>query len=39
MLNFLTFKECQEKSAILKIAAEAFEAGDLPNILSSLWDF
>ena len=32
LLNFVTFKEVQEKSAFLKIAAPAFEAGDFADI-------
>ena len=32
LLNFVIFKELQEKSAFLKIAAQAFEAGDFLNI-------
>ena len=31
-LNFVTFKEPQEKSAFLEIAAHTFEAGDFLNI-------
>ena len=32
LLNFITFKELLEKSALLKIGAQAFEAGDFLNI-------
>ena len=32
LLNFVTFKEPQEKSAFLKIAAQAFEAVDFGYI-------
>ena len=32
LLNFVTFKEAQEKSAFLTIAAQAFVAGDFLNI-------
>ena len=32
LLNFVTFKELQEKSAFLKIAAHAFEARNFLNI-------
>ena len=32
MLNFSTFKERQERSMFLKIAAQTFEAGDFLNI-------
>ena len=32
LLNFVTFKEVSEKSLLLKIAAQAFEAGDFLNI-------
>ena len=28
LLNFVTFKKLQRKSAFLKIAAQVFEAGD-----------
>ena len=36
MFNFVTFKELLEKSAFLKITAQAFEAGDF-NILLRFW--
>ena len=34
-------KHCQifEKLEFLKIAAQAFEAGDLPNIFVTFWGF
>ena len=35
LLNFVTFKELSEKSFILKIVAQGFEAGDFLNIF--LW--
>ena len=31
--KFCTFKELQQKSTFLKIAAQAFETGDFLNIL------
>ena len=37
MLNFITFKELLEKSAFLKITAQAFDAGDFVNILLRFW--
>ena len=37
LLNFVNFKEFQEKSASLKIAAQAFERGDLINISLRFW--
>ena len=37
MFNFVTFKELLEKSAFLKITAQAFEAGDVLNILLRFW--
>ena len=39
MLNFVTFKELLGKLAILKIAAQAFEAGDFPKIFLKFWGF
>ena len=39
LLSFVTFKELQEKSAFLKIAAQAFEAGDFLNIFLRFWGF
>ena len=39
LLNFVTFKELQEKSAFLKIAAQAFEAGDFLNIFFRFFGF
>ena len=38
MLKF-TFKELLEKSAFLKIAAQAFKAGDFFHIFSRFLDF
>ena len=37
MFNFVTFKELLEKSAFLKITAQAFVAGDFLNILLRFW--
>ena len=39
LLNFVTFKELQEKSAFLKIPAQAYEAGDFLNIFLRFWGF
>ena len=37
--NFVTFKGLSEKSAFLKTAAQAFEAGDFLNIFIRFWGF
>ena len=39
LLNFVPFKQLWEKSAFLKIAAEAFKARDFLNILLRFWSF
>ena len=39
LLTFVTFKELQEKSVFLKLAALAFQAGDFLNIFLSFLDF
>ena len=39
LLNFVTFKQLWEKSAFLKIAAEAYKARDFLNIFLRLWSF
>ena len=36
---FVTFKELQQKSAFLKIKAQAFEAGDFLSIFLRFWGF
>ena len=36
MLNFLTFKELSEKSVLLKISAQASEAGGFLKVLEIL---
>ena len=38
-LNVVTFKELQEKSVFLKIAAEEFKAGDFLNTYLRFFDF
>ena len=39
LLNFVTFKELQQKSALLKIAAQTFEAGHFLNNFLRFWVF
>ena len=39
LLNFVTFKELQEKSTSLKTTAQVFEAGDFLNTLLRFWRF
>ena len=39
LLNVVIFKELQEKSVFLKIAAQAFEAGDFLNIFVKVLAF
>ena len=36
---FSNFEELYEKSVLLKIAGQAFEAGDFINIFLSVWGF
>ena len=36
---FVTFKELLEKSVLLKIATQTFEAGDFLNIFLRFWAF
>ena len=38
-MNFVTFQELQEKSAFLKLAAQAFEGRDFLNFFSWFWGF
>ena len=37
LLNFVTFKELKEKSAFLKTAAQASEAGDFLNVFREVF--
>ena len=39
MVKLTQFKDLQEKSMFLKIAVEAFEAGDFLNIFLRFFDF
>ena len=39
LLNFVTFKKLKEKSAFLKIAAQASEAGDFLKVFRKVFRF
>ena len=39
LLNFVTLKQLDEKSAFLKTAAQQFDAGDFLNIFLRIWGF
>ena len=39
LLNFVTFKKFLEKSAFLKLAAQACDTGDFLNIFLRFWSF